>query len=156
LTLLALGSCRASATWSVDPVDLNSTPEIRQDEGGRVDRADDERDFSGVWRTSYGAMRLTQDGTRVHGTYSYSAGSQIEGQVDGTTLRSIYSEPDGALGRALFELAADGGSFSGEWRASVDEPLALDERHASKWRGTRVEPVPGRVWLVLRAEQGHN
>ncbi len=148
-TVLALGSCQSSATWSVDSVDPESLEEVHQGDGEPAATADHERDFSGVWRTSYGAMRLTQDGTRVHGTYSYSAGSQIEGEVDGRTLRSIYSEPDGTRGRAVFELAADGKSFSGVWRASVDEPLALNERHASKWRGTRVEPVPGRVWLVI-------
>src|SRR5262249_33353904 len=55
--------------------------------------------FAGTWHTSYGTMRLAQDGTRVHGTYSYSRGSTIEGEVEGDVLRGTYAEPDGTRGR---------------------------------------------------------
>lgn len=144
---LVLGACRSSSTWSVDPVDSDATPEVDHGRSEPVEAA--ERTFSGVWRTTYGAMRLTQEGARVRGTYSYAAGSQIEGEVDGRILRSVYSEPDGTRGRAVFELSEDGATFSGVWRASLDRELAPGEKSAQKWRGTRLEPVPGRVWLVI-------
>lgn len=105
--------------------------------------------FDGVWRTTYGSMRLRLDGERVHGTYSYSTGSRIEGRVEGNLLHATYAEPTGATGRALFELADDGSSFRGIWRADAERALAFGDVDVRAWRGTRVVPVPGRVWLVI-------
>lgn len=173
VTLLALvsSSCHSTSTASADPIDPRSSALVVQDspapgqaarqrrprrdehssERDRklVDDANSEGGFAGVWHTSYGAMRLTQDGAHVRGTYTYSSGSRIEGAMDGRLLRATYSEPDGTQGRAVFELAADGASFTGVWRPGTDRELNLGDAHAPRWHGTRVVPVPGRVWLVI-------
>jgi hypothetical protein len=95
-------------------------------------------------------MRLTVEGDRARGTYSYGAGATLEGLVAGRELRAEYAEPDGTRGRALFALAPDGMSFRGVWQPGLEGPaLALDDRSLSRWRGTRVVPVEGRVWLII-------
>lgn len=106
--------------------------------------------FAGVWSTTYGAMRLTVEGEHARGTYSFGDGATIEGQIAGREMRAEYVESDGTRGRALFALAPDGASFRGVWKAGLDGPaLALDDRSLQRWRGTRVAPVEGRVWLVI-------
>lgn len=159
LTLLAVGACRAPA-GSTDASatrahalrapgqePANSTPAHTQPAPALP------TGFAGVWHSSFGSMRLAQDGARVHGTYSYSPGATIEGELDGRLLGGTYFEPDGAgggtRGRLLFELAEDGASFRGRWRPDAQRALTLDDRDAQPWRGTRVAPVAGRVWLVI-------
>jgi hypothetical protein len=105
--------------------------------------------FAGTWNTTYGTMRLRESGTHVAGTYLYAGRSTIEGERAGRILQASYAEPDGTVGRAVFELAEDGASFEGPWRPGLDEPLELDDRNASRWQGTRVVPVAGRIWLVI-------
>ncbi|HKD99745.1 MAG TPA: hypothetical protein VKE69_01945 [Planctomycetota bacterium] len=118
-------------------------------EGTRSAAASAESGFGGVWQTTYGVMRLALDDAHAHGTYTYSSGSKIEGDVAGRVLRATYSEPDGTRGLAVFELSEDGSRFRGVWRPGVDRPLELDDRGARPWTGTRVVPVAGRVWLVI-------
>ena len=43
-------------------------------------------DFSGVWKTSYGMMRLSQDGEEVTGCYTLGEQTEITGSVD---LKSV-------------------------------------------------------------------
>jgi hypothetical protein len=52
-----------------------------------------------------------------------------------------YVEPQ-AEGEGWFEPSPSGGGFAGEWRAA-----GSDEWRS--WTGERVEPVPGRMWLVV-------
>lgn len=142
---IAFGSCQSAAT----PIDPRSSPRSTSIGAPPPAPSIHERTFAGVWHTTYGAMRLDVRGTHVRGTYSYSGASEIEGDIDGRLLHAVYAEPDGTQGRAVFELAEDGASFAGRWRPSLDRALALDDKDASRWRGTRVVPVPGRVWLVI-------
>ena len=97
--------------------------------------------FDGLWQTSFGRMRLRQDGAAVRGSYSYATGSRIEGEVEDRRLEFRYTEP-AAAGEGWFELSADGLSFAGQWRAEGADGWR-------GWSGTRVEPVPGRRWLVI-------
>jgi hypothetical protein len=106
-------------------------------------------DFSGLWSTDYGTMRLQQHGAHVAGTYSYSEGSRIEGSVADGLLRASYVEPDGVAGRAIFEMSADGAAFRGRWRPEPDRPIELSDADTQRWDGSRVLPVPGRTWLVI-------
>lgn len=99
------------------------------------------RDFSGVWHTSYGPMRLTQKGDKVEGCYSFAGRATVEGTVKDGALALSYREPDGTKGKADFQLSADRQSFSGTWKP--------DSGVGGKWRGQRIEPQPGRVWLVV-------
>lgn len=105
--------------------------------------------FEGSWRTTYGTLRIALDGERATGRYSYGDGAMIEGSVDGHTLRFAYTEPNGVTGRGRFELAADGASFRGVWKAGARDDAELDAPGVGEWIGRRVIPVADRVWLVV-------
>ncbi len=110
--------------------------------------------FAGTWNTTYGTMKLGEEGigetgANVSGSYLYGGRSTIEGERVGPVLHASYTEPDGTRGRAVFELAEDGASFRGRWREGLEEPLELDDRRAGRWQGSRVVPVAGRTWLVI-------
>lgn len=97
--------------------------------------------FEGLWETSYGRMRLAQTETKVSGEYSYSALSTIDGEVEGSRLSFKYSEGETG-GEGWYELAEDGETFEGKWREDGAERW-------SRWKGTRVRPEKGIVWLVI-------
>lgn len=103
--------------------------------------AADEPDFSGSWQSTYGAMRLVQDGTRVTGTYSYSSGSSIEGVVQENRLVFRYVEP-AAAGEGWFELSADGNALAGQWREDGSTMW-------SAWTATRTVSDSNRRWLYV-------
>lgn len=105
--------------------------------------------FQGSWQTTYGRLRIRLDGERATGRYSYGAGATLEGRVDGSVLRFVYTEPDGVTGRARFELADDGASFRGVWKQGARDDSELDDPGTNRWTGSRVVPVEGRVWLVV-------
>ena len=105
--------------------------------------------FAGTWESTYGVLRLVQEGARVRGRYSYGNGSTVEGAVEGGVLRGTYEEPGGVRGRLVFALDDGGGSFRGRWRPEPERALELDDEDAHDWSGTRVVPVPGRTWLVI-------
>lgn len=97
--------------------------------------------FTGNYTTTYGAMRLTQTGNRVTGSYSYTDGSSLTGTVSGNTMTFTYTEP-AASGEGKFILAEDGNSFTGRWRAR-------GQAEWSDWTGTRTGSEPGVKWLVV-------
>ena len=97
--------------------------------------------FEGLWETSYGRMRLSVDGDRVHGVYASSPGASLEGTISGRTLEFTYQEPD-ARGEGRFHLAEDGLSLEGRWRP-------FPAKKWRPWKGTRVVPRPGVRWLVI-------
>ncbi len=99
------------------------------------------KDFSGLWNTSFGYLRLVQEREAVHGIYSYSDGSKVQGKVQGDQLTFQYKEPS-TEGEGSFILSPDGNSFKGKWRAKND-PIW------KPWDGTRVFPVANRIWLVV-------
>ena len=93
-------------------------------------------DFSGDWSSTYGALKLTQTGTRVVGHYnSDDSPCLVEGTVQGRRLNFTYREPT-ATGTGWFELATDGASFDGRWRAEGDTRW-------SRWTGERAAETPG-------------
>lgn len=97
--------------------------------------------FAGLWSTTYGRMRLTEASSRVQGIYGTGGVSTIDGKREGKKLTFTYQEP-AVAGEGWFELSADGKSFSGKWREKGRSAWA-------DWKGQRVEPVAGRVWLVV-------
>lgn len=97
--------------------------------------------FEGLWETSYGRMRLAQSGNKVSGEYSYSALSTIDGVLEDRKLSFKYSEGETG-GEGWFELSEDGESFEGEWREGGAGSW-------SSWKGTKVRPEKGIVWLVI-------
>ncbi len=61
----------------------------------------DGESFSGLWRTNFGDMKLTQkaDGT-VNGTFSYKTGGEITGKVEGGVMKFSWIQPgDFQVGR---------------------------------------------------------
>ena len=93
--------------------------------------------FTGVWDTTWGEMRLTQSGNSVTGTYEYSNGT-IRGKVEGLTLKGTWAQDEGtaaeSTGGIEFNLSPSGNSWSGTWDCySADG--------SGEWTGTRVESV---------------
>lgn len=106
--------------------------------------------FGGLWQTTYGTLRLEVQDERTTGTYTYGEGATVEGKIEGDRLAFTYREHDGTVGRALFELSADGERFDGVWRPGADGPaLDLNDRSLERWTGERVHATPGRTWLVI-------
>jgi hypothetical protein len=97
--------------------------------------------FDGLWNTSYGLLRLAEDGGEVRGFYEAGGGGTLRGRPRGSRLAFQYREPR-ARGRGAFELADDGLSFQGEWKPKGADAWA-------PWMGLRVRPRPDLVWLVV-------
>lgn len=95
--------------------------------------------FAGLWDTNFGRMRLSRDGAKVTGYYSFSDGT-IDGKVEGAVLRFRYK--DQKAGDGEFSLAQDGRALRGRWRAD-------GEKEWKEWTGLRAVAVPGRKWLVV-------
>ncbi|QOV87843.1 MORN repeat-containing protein [Humisphaera borealis] len=101
--------------------------------------------FAGVWNTSFGSMRLHQDGRKVHGTYAFAGRSTITGDIDEKGVLTFkYDQPDGEKGDGQFTLSAAGGSFSGTWTTVKD-----GKKGGGPWTGTRIVPKPGVIWLIV-------
>jgi hypothetical protein len=100
-----------------------------------------QRGFDGIWDSSFGPLRLIQEQGRVHGSYEGLGSSTIDGRVEGDRLTFRYQEP-AAQGEGAFELAEDGGHFQGEWRPD-------GAAQWGPWKGRRLMPQPGLVWLVV-------
>jgi len=104
--------------------------------------------FEGLWSTSYGMMRLWREDDQIKGSYSYSRGSKVAGTMKERRLEFRYNEPS-AEGEGWFELSEDGQSFEGKWREKGG-------RAWKDWTGTRIVPVPGRIWLVILEARWEN
>lgn len=99
-------------------------------------------DFSGVWKTSFGSMRLMQQGSQVKGCYTYGERSELKGSVKSGVFQFEYTEPSGVKGSGEFKLSDDSSAFTGKWQTK-------DGKLGGQWSGTRVEPISGRTWLVV-------
>jgi len=97
--------------------------------------------WSGVWETSFGRLRLVEEGARVRGLYECGGPAHLEGTAGTRALDFDYREP-AASGSGHFELADDGAAFTGRWRA-------LGEDKWSEWNGFRLKPENGITWLVV-------
>lgn len=90
--------------------------------------------FSGAWDTTYGLLRVQQDGATVSGTYSYGGGSTIQGTIEGRRLTFRYQEPT-AAGEGWFEVSPDGLRFDGSWMEDGSSEWY-------PWTGTRSDAGP--------------
>jgi hypothetical protein len=108
---------------------------------GRTRRWNGERGFDGVWDTSFGRMRLMQDGESVHGSYEGPGPSRLDGELRDRELAFRYREPN-AAGEGRFALADDGLAFAGEWREG-------ESAEWKPWSGRRLFAEPGVSWLVV-------
>ena len=98
--------------------------------------------FDGVWSSTYGPLRLTQNGKVVRGFYRMADGrfADVAGTVQNGRLDFSYDE-QGTKGTGHFELAPGGNGFTGSWQA--------DAGQQGDWTGARIAAMPGRVWLVI-------
>ncbi len=86
--------------------------------------------FAGTWETTFGKMKLTQEGDKVTGFYEMEGRRcSIEGKLEKKRFSFHYQEPS-ARGEGFFDLSADGRSFTGKWRQN-------GEGEFSDWTGTR-------------------
>ena len=112
---------------------------------GRVDSADnDDPSFTGVWKSEFQDVTLTQIGHKVTGTYQYKfktgevQNGKISGTVEGNVLTFTWSEKSAkrsTVGKGKFELASDGNSFKGSWTYDGPEPLGK----GGPWNGKRIK-----------------
>ena len=100
-----------------------------------------QREFEGVWETSFGLLRLVQEPDRVLGFYEGAGPGTLEGRLTGQHLAFHYRESR-AEGGGYFELSPDAESFDGQWRAEGSEQWA-------PWQGRRLLPMAGLVWLIV-------
>ncbi|OAI50887.1 hypothetical protein AYO44_17435 [Planctomycetaceae bacterium SCGC AG-212-F19] len=111
-------------------------------DGGTWEKWEGERiGFDGLWNSSFGLMRLIEEGDQVHGYYEVGGSATIAGERKGNQLSFRYREPQ-TRGRGRFELADGGLSFQGEWRER-------GETAWKPWQGIRVRPQPNLTWLVV-------
>jgi hypothetical protein len=100
-----------------------------------------QREFDGIWESTFGRLRLVQDEDRVHGFYEGVGRSTIEGQIENGRLRFRYKEP-AAAGEGWFEIDEGVTSFTGEWRVDGTSSWA-------PWVGQRILPQSDRTWLLV-------
>jgi len=100
-----------------------------------------QREFEGIWETSFGLLRLVQEPERILGFYEGAGPCTLEGRLKQHRFEFQYRELR-ARGEGHFDLAPDTSSFEGEWRAD-------DAGQSGPWQGRRVTAVPGVVWLVI-------
>jgi hypothetical protein len=92
-------------------------------------------DFSGRWETTFGALDLAQNGSRVDGTYTDAGYATLWGTLKARRLTFLYEEAT-AAGEGWFELSADGRSFAGLWR--------VEDGEWAEWTGTLVSRARAR------------
>ena len=81
--------------------------------------------FSGVWKTTYGQMRLIQRGVAVTGCYSYQGQSEISGIIGDGVLQFSYTESTGTKGNGTLKLGAGADSFAGTWKTADGQILLV-------------------------------
>ena len=153
LLLVSLCACqtaqRAQTRAASAPVRASRSAAIHDHSVAQAERVSAADGFDGVWRTSYGTLRIRSSAERVLGHYDYDGGADIEGRIVNGELAFVYTEADGTRGAGLFQLSEDGARFDGVWQADPEAHLALDDAALPRWSGERSVPVPGRTWLVV-------
>ena len=108
------------------------------------------QDWTGNWKTTYGQLRLVQDGDRLYGDYAERG--VIEGRIgpDGRTVRGFFVRNDGGWGPV--EWRREGERFAGTWAWGRQGIAAL--RGGTKWTGRRTARRPGRLRYAVGGRQG--
>jgi hypothetical protein len=99
------------------------------------------RAWDGVWETSFGRLRLSEESDGILGFYDGPGPSRVQGRLENGRLVFRYEEPQ-ASGDGCFELSEDLQTFTGEWRGDTMAGW-------SAWTGRRVRAVPGLTWLMV-------
>jgi len=106
--------------------------------------------WEGTWQTTYGEVRLRQDGRRVWGDYANQRGV-LEGRTtpDGATFRGTFLRGDDRWGWIFFTLEGDG--WRGAWRYNdIPQPGETAWNASSRSDAARPELFfatgPGPFW----------
>jgi predicted esterase len=86
--------------------------------------------FDGEWRTTFGIMKLKQDGDKVTGSFGNAGQFPITGKFQGEMLVVEYKEGS-AQGKAGFTLDSSGNAFTGGFQING---------RGGKWEGWRPDP----------------
>ena len=97
--------------------------------------------FGGLWDSTFGLMRLLDEGGLVHGFYEMAGAATVEGRLSGDRLTFTYREPR-VGGEGWFKLSPDGLFFDGQWRQEGGGPW-------QPWQGRKLLPQAGLTWLVV-------
>ena len=97
--------------------------------------------WSGVWKSTFGRMRLQQIDEKVRGIYSLEGASFIDGKLQGSRLTFNYRE-GGVEGEGWFRLSADGKALHGRWRPKGSSKW-------NSWNAVRQEAQANVKWLVV-------
>lgn len=104
------------------------------------------QNWNGTFNTTWGEMKLTQEGNSVVGTYAYASG-KIIGTISDNTLTGTWSVPPSYMapneaGDLVLTMSADGKALTGKWRNGSSGDWYTN------WMGTRVEqsPVEAQSW----------
>jgi len=87
--------------------------------------------WTGVWKTTYGDLTLTQDGASITGSYQYfDCAATVSGTVSGNVFSGRFVQCS-RQGDFQFTLSTDQGAFTGQWN---------NDGSATKqsWDGTRI------------------
>ena len=97
--------------------------------------------FDGLFKTSYGPLRLTQRKDTVIGRYLYQQREgRLVGKVSDDRYQFQYEEGD-ERGTGWLELSDDRQTLSGKCRRDGGDWV--------DWSGVRQESEPGQLWLVI-------
>lgn len=109
--------------------------------GVRVSTLAAKETIEGLWKTSYGMMRIVKSNPGFEGIYGSGGANTIHGKMEKEKFVFHYQEPT-MKGEGWFQLSSDGERFSGRWREKGKSTWG-------SWTGERVHPVSGRAWLVV-------
>ncbi len=90
-------------------------------------------DWTGTWSSQHGDLRLIQEGSRVYGDYAERG--YFEGRVseDGTRLRGTFQYNSPRSSNGYIEFRRSGDSFTGGWNWARNGPVAATK---GNWRGS--------------------
>jgi len=87
--------------------------------------------FSGTWKTRWGRMVLTQNGSKVTGTYGSKG--RIQGTIRDGRLYFKWTEGPRSWGKGYFKLSTNGKKFTGRWGRRNSRTSG------GSWYGNRIE-----------------
>jgi hypothetical protein len=89
--------------------------------------------FEDIWESNFGLIDLTQDGTRIKGTYASFGGGVIDGTVADETFQFTWRDPVNGEGWGTFTLTPDRQRLEGVWG------FALDRQPRGRWNASRLQ-----------------
>lgn len=104
----------------------------------RLVRVQPPAQIDGVWDSTYGEIRLTQRGNRVHGEYACCGGGTLDGYITGSTVKFHWREPRGAgEGEGIWRVQGDG-TLLGSWGHGQSD---TDGSTWNLWRPRRTRQI---------------